>query len=731
MKKPVSQVFYLLLALIICQASHAQSRVKKNYLSDDGIQNHQSQKNVTPTFLQSALSGYYFEGFENAFPPAGWQAVDVLDTTYVWTSSDYADFPRAYEGAKSAYCHYTFPAGTPGEDWLITPKFIVSATDSLFFQFKLEYFGFAPDSTFILISTTDSALSSFNTVLDFYAEGLNYPADSSNWYQKKYALSAYAGQNIYVAFKYKNTFGDGVFIDNVELGTRPAAEVGVVGIDMDGYYPSGTSNPKASVKNYGGTTQTFNFTMNITGGYTSTKSVTVSPQSTSQITFDPWNPTVGTYVVNVQTFLVGDANPANDTLSSTIKVLDTFLNYGWSTHDPLPTTILGGAAVSVCSNTNSRYFVIGGLNGNFLTDGYEYDLAFGTWSGISPTPFESGYAGSAHANGKIFVFSGGNLPNGDPNGATQIYDYNTDTWTLGTPMPIPSANFATGIYKDSLVYIIGGNIGNAVASNSVQIYNTYTDSWTSGTAKPGQAVYAIRGGVVQNKIVVAGGYNPVTGLAIGTTYVGEIDALNPTQIAWTQVADHPTGKISRSGAGVSLDNNSSLIVFTGGTNSNTPSTATARTFAFDVNSNTWKLGPDKPTALNLFYMTPVLQNDSMYLAALGGGDGVNSTDKNEWVNLGYYQIPTGIAESIVENDFKLFPNPSSDLTMLSLNLKNASQVKITLIDVIGNAVMTVCDRRMDAGKNTIPIQTKHLSGGMYCCVMNVDSKQVTKKLFKR
>ncbi len=729
MKKNLQQVTCLFFATILCINASAQSRIKKNYTMAEGVSKNQRNKNAPQTHLQSALSGYYFEGFENTFPPAGWQIVDVLDTTAGWTTSNVADYPAAYDGLQSAHCQYSLIGD--GDDWFIAPKFTVAAGDSLSFQFKFQYHGYPPDSTFILISTSDSALTSFTNLIDFIADTVIVPSTVLPlWTYYTYSLNAFAGQDIYVAFRNKNTFADGVFIDNVELGTRPAAEVAVKSVDMDSYYPTGTSNPKATVKNYGGSTQTFNVSMNITGGYTSTKSVTVSPQATSQISFDPWNATVGNATINVQTLLAGDSNPTNDTLSSTIKVLEQFVNYGWSTHDPLPTTILGGAAVSVCSNTNSRYFVIGGLNGNFLTDGYEYDLAFGTWSGISPTPFESGYAGSAHANGKIFVFSGGNLPNGDPNGATQIYDYNTDTWTLGTPMPIPSANFATGIYKDSLVYIIGGNIGNAVASNSVQIYNTYTDSWTSGTAKPGQAVYAIRGGVVQNKIVVAGGYNPVTGLAIGTTYVGEIDALNPTQIAWTQVADHPTGKISRSGAGVSLDNNSSLVVFTGGTNSNTPSTATARTFAFDVNSNTWKLGPDKPTALNLFYMTPVVQNDSIYLTALGGGDGTFASDKNEWLNLGYYQFPTGFAENNFIADANLFPNPANDATTLSLNLKNTSLVNIIITDVVGNTVMNVCNKKMDAGKNTISIPTKSVSNGMYLCRINVDGVIKSIKLIK-
>ena len=89
--------------------------------------------------------------------------------------------------------------------------------------------------------------------MDFYAEGLNYPADSSNWYYKTYSLDAYAGQTIYVAFKNKNDEGDGIFIDNVELGTRPAAEAGIVSVDVDDFIPTGLNTPLVTVANNGAT----------------------------------------------------------------------------------------------------------------------------------------------------------------------------------------------------------------------------------------------------------------------------------------------------------------------------------------------------------------------------------------------------------------------------------------------------------------------------------------------
>src|SRR5580765_8209576 len=100
-------------------------------------------------------------------------------------------------------------------------------------------------------------------------------------------------------------------------------------------------------------------------------------------------------------------------------------------------------------------------------------------------------------------------------------------------------------------------------------------------------------------MVIAGGVSPITGSAVGTTYVGEIDTLNPTHITWTSAPSHPAGKYSRGGSAISVDKNSSLVIFAGGSLEDPILSVTDKTFAFDFSSNTWKLGPNKPTARNL------------------------------------------------------------------------------------------------------------------------------------
>lgn len=106
----------------------------------------------------------------------------------------------------------------------------------------------------------------------------------------------------------------------IDTGAALTIDVGVVNVGFTGnqYYTSTTVNPKGEVKNFATGSRTFVVTRKITpGGYTSTKTVTnLAPNTTQVVSFDPWVFTDGvTYSVKDSTYLSGDQNPSNDTLS--------------------------------------------------------------------------------------------------------------------------------------------------------------------------------------------------------------------------------------------------------------------------------------------------------------------------------------------------------------------------------------------------------------------------------
>ncbi|MFA5300969.1 MAG: choice-of-anchor J domain-containing protein, partial [Lutibacter sp.] len=158
----------------------------------------------------SSPSTPYSEGFESTtFPPTGWQAVNVLGTsTWVRATDQY------HSGTASAYITYETSGG---EDWLITPKWTIATGDSLAFWWKNNFSSaYPPDSLIIKVSTTDSSLSSFTTTI----LAINSSLAPYTWTRVAASLNAFAGQSIYIAFRHKNTDGNGGYLDDVAVNRQ-------------------------------------------------------------------------------------------------------------------------------------------------------------------------------------------------------------------------------------------------------------------------------------------------------------------------------------------------------------------------------------------------------------------------------------------------------------------------------------------------------------------------------
>ena len=76
------------------------------------------------------------------------------------------------------------------------------------------------------------------------------------------------------------------------------------------------------------------------------------------------------------------------------------------------------------------------------------------------------------------------------------------------------------------------------------------------------------------------------------------------------------------------------------------------------------------------------------------------------------------------------PNPAGELIALTLNLNKSTQLKISITDVLGNTVMTVCEKQYNTGNNNIPISINNLSKGMYFCLISAEGNTISKKLIK-
>jgi hypothetical protein len=269
---------------------------------------------------------------------------------------------------------------------------------------------------------------------------------------------------------------------------------------------------------------------------------------------------------------------------------------------------------------------------------------------------------------------------------------------------------------------MGGQDG-AAALSSVNFYNAGSDTWTPATSLPGYCSSCV-GGISGNKIVVANG--------IDGTFVGTINPTNPGSITWIVGPDYPVAGVWGLVGAASLDQSSGLVIFTAGSsNFNAPFDFSEYTFAFDLNTNQWKVGPPKPTPVFDAALTPVVDNDSLYMVSVGGFAGGYGVNANEWLNLGPYQIPAGIANSDHLNlSLTYYPNPFINFTNIHFTLSESSLVKVVITDVLGKTVEVLCDENLQAGKQHLKWEASKYNSGIYFCRINVNGSQVTHKLVK-
>ncbi|MDD4372439.1 MAG: choice-of-anchor J domain-containing protein [Bacteroidales bacterium] len=204
----------LLIAFVWSGSAFAQSKVVKpdqdvlSAIESAAAVFDQGQLNPTRNFRSPVCpSGNLSEGFEDlTFPPSGWVRYNPLGANQWVRSTTYSN-----TGSASAYITYQ---STGGEDWLVTPKVNVLVGDEISFWIRHAFSSdYPPDNLAVLVSTTDNSMASFTDVIATLAVGTDY---TDVFQQKSYALDAYAGQSVYIAFKHTNTDGNGIYIDDVE-----------------------------------------------------------------------------------------------------------------------------------------------------------------------------------------------------------------------------------------------------------------------------------------------------------------------------------------------------------------------------------------------------------------------------------------------------------------------------------------------------------------------------------
>lgn len=160
------------------------------------------------TFLCYTFLGFsqFSEDFEGGtFPPAGWLVFDNgVGTTNSWEVA----------GTTNHYARIKYEAVTgTAEDWLVTSQFTVDAANPILGFDNADAFTSDYGSVYtVRVSTGSQNTASDFTIVDTQTENdLTHGTLSKHYVD----LSAYAGQQVYVAFVMANNDGDYWFVDNI------------------------------------------------------------------------------------------------------------------------------------------------------------------------------------------------------------------------------------------------------------------------------------------------------------------------------------------------------------------------------------------------------------------------------------------------------------------------------------------------------------------------------------
>lgn len=158
----------------------------------------------------------FAEDFESSsFPPTCWDS--YRGSNGVGTVEDWESSNDAYNGNQAAHVGWENTDGL-AEDWLVSPKILISSGAEMTFYQKQGYETEYGSMYYIKVSTSSqSNISSFSTI-----ESWGESTFSDDYSEKSIDLSAYASQEIYIAFVMTNDDGDDWFVDNIEItGSAP------------------------------------------------------------------------------------------------------------------------------------------------------------------------------------------------------------------------------------------------------------------------------------------------------------------------------------------------------------------------------------------------------------------------------------------------------------------------------------------------------------------------------
>lgn len=161
-----------------------------------------------------------FEDFEGTtFPPSGWVEFDNgIGTVESWKRNTITSLNYNASAGAAYVVRENVADGSFAEDWLVTPQIAVSTNKELsFYTRKAVGTNYGTNYSIRISTTSQSNAASFTTIQSWDDATINSNQSNLSYEQKKIDLSAYSGQNIYIAFVMTNDNGNRWLVDNVSI----------------------------------------------------------------------------------------------------------------------------------------------------------------------------------------------------------------------------------------------------------------------------------------------------------------------------------------------------------------------------------------------------------------------------------------------------------------------------------------------------------------------------------
>ena len=278
--------------------------------------------NVLVTFEVIDVNVYPFtENFDSeTFPPIGWTKYDIDGDGTEWALSWYNITPN---GQYSALHNY---AWSPQDGWLVTPQ--ISVPDEGFFY--LSFWSLVGDVTWYDKNSVLISAGSGNPADEDFVEVWTEENVSDSWTQQYINLEAFAGEDIFIAFRYEGNAAHFWVIDDIALGEEvddsPVMVVTPLGIEQS-VSQTGTSTNRINIHNEGILPLTFdveNVYVDEDGWLeVAPVSGSVAGNSTQQISllFHGMGLDFGSYTANI-TITSNDTENPEVTIPVTMNVID-------------------------------------------------------------------------------------------------------------------------------------------------------------------------------------------------------------------------------------------------------------------------------------------------------------------------------------------------------------------------------------------------------------------------